>query len=352
LFKEIWLRSIKKEDAYAKFTFFTSPYHAIIGLMHEKKETADSFTIGNVSIPGRIILSPMDGYTDSPFRLICRQFGSAASYSEFINGIDLKHGHPYLKFKLSFSEPERPFIYQIFDDSPDRLLFSALELAKHKPNIIDINMGCSAKNVSSRGAGAGLLKDPIKIGHIINLLVKNLEIPITAKIRLGWDNASRNYLTVVKTLIDNGISGISVHGRTRKQEYNGAADWDAIGEIKHISTVPIIGSGDIQTHLDALEKLKTYSVDAVMIGRAAIGNPWVFENRTNPEINFTDRFSVISQHLSMMIGIYGERLGIKVFRKHLVRYLSGYLITREVRKEIFSIDSSDILLDYITTLTK
>ena len=220
----------------------------------------------------------MDGYTDLPFRLICKQQGSAASISEFINGIDIKQGHPHLPTKLQFSDEERPFAYQVFDDDPNRLLHAALELRKINPDFIDVNMGCSAKNVSNRGAGAGLLKDPQKIALIISSLVKNLDIPITAKIRLGWDDSTRNYLEVAKIIEDNGASAISVHARTRKQEYSGTADWQAIADVKQLVKIPVIGNGDIKIQADVARMMEQTGCDAVMIGRAAIGNPWIFRD--------------------------------------------------------------------------
>ena len=308
-----------------------------------------SFYIGTVPIIGKAILAPMDGYTDLPFRLICRQQGSAASISEFINGIDIKNGHPHLNTKLLFSNEERPFAYQVFDDDPDRLLHATLELRKLNPDFIDVNMGCSARNVSNRGAGAGLLKDPQKIAVIIQSLVKNLDIPVSAKIRLGWDDATRNYLEVAKIIEDNGASAITVHARTRKQEYSGNADWQAISEIKQLIKIPVIGNGDVKSQADADRLLLQTGCDGVMIGRSAIGNPWIFNDL--PKIpGKVELFQMIQRHLGLMTEHYGPKVGILVFRKHLVRYLGKYLNTREIRTEIFSILEKEPLLAYIYKL--
>ena len=308
-----------------------------------------SFYIGTVPIIGKTILAPMDGYTDFPFRLLCRQLGSAASISEFINGIDIKNGHPHLNTKLLFSNEERPFAYQVFDDDPDRLLHAALELRKLNPDFIDVNMGCSARNVSNRGAGAGLLKNPKKIAVIIQSLVKNLDIPVSAKIRLGWDDTTRNYLEVAKIIEDNGASAITVHARTRKQEYSGNADWLAIGEVKQLIKIPVIGNGDVKSQADADRLLLHTGCDGVMIGRAAIGNPWIFNDL--PKIpGKVELFQMIQRHLGLMTKHYGTKIGILIFRKHLVRYLGNYLNTREIRSEIFSLVEEDTLLEYITTL--
>lgn len=311
------------------------------------------FQIGSVKIPGRVILAPMDGYTDSPFRSICRGAGSAASHSEFINGIDVMNGHPHLKYKTFFEDLERPFVYQIFDDSPERLLETAKRLEYYKPDVIDINMGCSARNVSNRGAGAGLLKNPQKVGLIANLLVQNLGIPVTAKIRLGWDDATKNYLEIAQILQDNGISAITVHARTRRQEYSGEADWNAIGEIKKLASVPVIGNGDVRSLGDASRLINTTGCDAVMIGRAAIGNPWIFSGTRKNEISKADRYATICNHLERMTSLYPPRVSVMIFRKHLARYLHDWLNTSELRRRLFTIeDKNDLLYEIKNILTE
>lgn len=308
-----------------------------------------SFYIQHVEIKGRVLLAPMDGYTDFPFRMLCRRFGSALNTSEFINGIDVVHGHPHLKYHTYFDIKERPFSYQIFDDNPQRLLQAAMLLEENQPDIIDVNMGCSAKNVSNRGAGAGLLKDPQKIQEIMTLLTSHLKVPVTAKIRLGWDGDSRNYLEVTRILQDSGVSAITVHARTRKQEYSGVSDWSAIHEIKNIARVPIIGNGDVKSLTDAQRLLEQTGADAVMIGRAAIGNPWIFSGKNKLDIGSIELFSVLSTHLSAMCSLYSPRIGTILFRKHLAIYLKEYLPTPEIRKRIFAIEDPRELLLLIST---
>jgi len=308
-----------------------------------------SFFIGNVPINGRVILAPMDGYTDLPFRLLCRRQGSAASISEFINGIDVENGHPHLNTKIKFSDEERPFAYQLFDDNPDRLLRAAIELRKKNPDFIDVNMGCSARNVVNRGAGAGLLKEPKKIAIIIESLVKNLDIPITAKIRLGWDDSTINYPEVSKIIEEHGASALTLHARTRKQEYSGSADWNAIRTVKQQLKIPVIGNGDVKSYDDAHRMLLETGCDAVMIGRAAIGNPWIFSS-TNSSPGKQELFVMIENHLELITTHYGEKIGMLVFRKHLVRYLKEFLVTSEIRSEIFSILEKAQLLRYINKL--
>ncbi len=313
-------------------------------------DTSPSFYIAHIPVFGRLILAPMDGYTDAPFRLLARQFGSALSISEFINGIDVKGGHPHLHHKLIYSEEERPFAFQIFDDAPERMLFAAQKLLEYKPDTIDVNMGCSARNVSNRGAGAGLLKHPAKIARIMQDLVAHLPVPVTAKIRLGWDDANRNYLEVSHILEECGASAIAVHARTRKQEYSGTAYWPAIGEIKSRVKIPVIGNGDVKSLADAERMMKETGCDAVMIGRAAIGNPWIFQGSQRGEQSTQEILRVIRLHLHGMVQQYSERIGVVLFRKHLTRYLEGYLTTPSIRKSVYSIESETELLDKIQHL--
>ena len=272
------------------------------------------------------------------------------SYSEFLNAIDVTHGNPHLKSQICFKESERPFVYQIYDDNPERFLAAARLLAQRNPDIIDMNLGCSAKNVSNRGAGAGLLKTPLKIAQIAAALVEQSSVPVTAKIRLGWDDTSRNYLEVARILEDSGVSLIAVHGRTRRQEYSGKADWQAIAEVKQAVKIPVIGNGDILSYADGLRMLEQTGCDAVMIGRAAIGNPWIFANVDRDQVSAEDKISVMKRHLQGMIELYGEKIAVLMFRKHLVRYMSGTLTTPEIRRSIFSHTESATVLSEISTL--
>lgn len=315
--------------------------------LEESSVLATPFSIGGVTIPGRLLLAPMDGFTDSPFRSMCKEHGAALCTSEFINGIDMMYGHPHLKNQLVFQDNERPFCYQIFDDDPQRLLDAGIKLAERKPDLMDINMGCSARSVSNRGAGAGLLRDPEKIKQIACSLVREVPVPVTAKIRLGWDDRSRNYLEVAKILEDCGISAITVHARTRKQGYQGTADWDAIAEVKTYASIPVIGNGDVRNVEDALRLINHTSCDAVMIGRASLGNPWVFEGKTRENISNGELFDGMVQHLQRMTEMYSPRIGTILFRKHLARYLSEHLLSSEIRQKIFSIEEPQALTSEI-----
>src|SRR5271157_874072 len=280
-----------------------------------------SFWIKTIPIYGDLILSPMDGISDQPFRSLARSLGSAMSYTEFINGIDVVYGHPNLEKRLLFNSFERPVAIQLLDNNTDRLLESAKRLQKLDPDIIDINLGCCAKSVSARGAGAGLLKDPLKIAEIINKLSNELDIPVTAKIRLGWDEKSQNYIQVAKIIEENGGQLIAVHGRTRVQAYDGEANWDAIAEIKNAVTIPVIANGDVKTVAD-IDRIKNHThCDGVMIGRAAASNPWIFSRLDRQQVSIEQVRQTMHRHLQSMLDFYGSPFGLILFRKFTKRYL-------------------------------
>jgi tRNA-dihydrouridine synthase B len=305
------------------------------------------FYVGSIPIQGDLILAPMDGYSDQPFRTICRELGSAMSYTEFINAREILHGHPYLYEKLAFLPEERPVVYQIFDNDPERLLAAAIHLQEHKPDIIDVNLGCSARTVSGRGAGAGLLREPEKIAKIFQLLSRALEIPVTAKIRLGWDEASRNYRQVARLLEENGAAAIAVHGRTRAQGMRGVADWDAIAEIRQAVSIPVIANGDVLTTAD-IERIKTHTdCPAVMIGRGAIGNPWIFSRLDRHQVPSEEVKRIIHTHLERVCAFYGTKYGLILFRKHVIRYLRSYPHSAAMRNQLVTTEQVDEFLSLL-----
>lgn len=304
-----------------------------------------SFHVGKIPIYGNLILAPMDGITDLPFRSLTRQLGSAMSYTEFINAIEVVHHNSRLEKRNQFLPLERPIVFQIYDDNPDRLLAAALILRKLSPDIIDINMGCSARTVTHRGAGAGLLREPEKIGVIFRLLKNELDIPITGKIRLGWDDTNRNYIDVAQTIEENGGSMIAVHARTRKQEYLGEADWDAIAEIKQSVRIPVIGNGDVRTVEDIDRIQQITQCDGVMIGRAAISNPWIFSYKNRDQVEISEVKKTIHQHLLSSIEFYGWQYGVILFRKFLKRYLGPYQFQKDKISKLMVIENhSDLML--------
>ncbi len=289
---------------------------------------APDFMLRDIPIQGDLILAPMDGYSDVPFRTLCRRFGSSMSYTGFVNAIALIQGDDLAWRDLDFLPEERPVVFQLFDQSEDNLLEAALRIQELQPDAIDVNMGCSSRRVSNRGAGAGLLREPDKIGRIIHRLTAALNVPVTAKIRIGWDQTSLNYLEVARAVEDNGGALIAVHARTRNQGYLGDADWDTIAEIKSAVTIPVIGNGDVQTPQDITRLKKITGCDGVMIGRGAIGNPWIFQRVPSGTHPLEERIQIMQEHLDHMISYHGEKLGIIRFRKHLKQYLEPLSITK------------------------
>jgi tRNA-dihydrouridine synthase B len=294
------------------------------------------FKIQNIPIYGDLILSPMDGYSDLPFRSVCRELGSAMSYTEFINALDILQGHPFVHEKLEYLPSEQPVVYQIFDNDPKRLLEVALRLCERGPAAIDINLGCSSRNVSGRGAGAGLLRTPLKIARIFRSLSRALPVPVTAKMRLGWDEHSRNHCLVARIIEENGGSLIAVHGRTRQQGYKGLADWHAIGEVCRAVSVPVIANGDIRTVADIAHIKKLTGCAGVMIGRAAVGNPWLFSRLDRAQVPVEEVLRVIHRHLELSQTFYGTERGLIVFRKHARRYLSPYELPGALQEQLLT----------------
>ena len=309
-----------------------------------------NFHVGSVSVYGRTILSPMDGFSDQPFRSLARRLGSAMSYTEFVNAMDVISGHPRLEERLRFLEEERPVAFQIFDDDPDRLLRAALVLRKRNPDIIDVNMGCSAKTVTGRGAGAGLLRDPQRIAEIFKSLTMELDIPITGKIRLGWDDENLNYLEVAHAIENNGGSLIAVHGRTKQQAYRGEANWSAIAEIKAAVNIPVIGNGDIRKAADIQRMQDFTGCDAVMIGRGAIGNPWIFSEIDREQVSVEQVRETMLAHLGKMLEFYGLERGLILFRKHASRYISAYGLTADQREKYLTSQRPDEFISLVESL--
>ena len=308
-----------------------------------------NFYIRDIPVYGDLILSPMAGFSDQPFRSICRELGSAMSYTEFVSAAALAFNNRKAMRFFDFLPFERPMVFQLFDHDVERLVTQCLRVAeKFQPNIIDINMGCSVPSVSHRGAGAGLLRTPDKIAAIFSRLSKELTIPVTGKIRLGWDDQSRNYLHIAHVLEDNGASAVAIHGRTKMQAYKGEADWRPIAEVKASVKIPVIGNGDVKCVAD-IERIKAQTgCDAVMIGRAAIGNPWIFQRKDRSQVTFAEKATMIRRHFAAMIDYYGPHYGLILFRKHVVKYMAGLpgkadyrvpLLTRQTAEEFVELFS-------------
>ena len=279
------------------------------------------FWVRDVPVYGDVILAPMAGYSDTPHRAICRAYGSSMNYTEFVAIEEILGRSKQAWSLLDYTEHDRPFVCQIFGNNAQKFLAAAQRVEeKIQPHIIDINMGCSTRKVSGRGAGVGMMPQPELIAETFSLLTKHLSVPITGKIRLGWED-NQNYLEIAKILEDNGAALIAMHGRTKEQKYNGQASWDAIAELKQAVNVPVIGNGDIECAADIDAMLNYTQCDAVMIGRGAIGNPWIFARRERDQLSFSEITRAICIHLHEMLAYHGNPRGLFLFRKHLKRYL-------------------------------
>jgi len=298
-----------------------------------KSQSTPSFYIRDVPIYGDTILAPMDGYSDWPFRSLCRKLGSAMSYTEFVKVEKILSRSKEPAKRLYFEEGERPVTFQIYGDDPDLLLKAALKIEPLNPDVIDINMGCPAKSIADRGAGVGMMPTPIKVARTFRKLVKTLKVPVTGKIRLGWDKI-KNYKLIARIVEEEGGSLIAIHGRTKEQRYSGDADWDSIAEVKSLVKIPVVGSGDVKTVADIQRMKQHTNCDAVMIGRGAIANPWIFAGMDREQVSSELLHETIREHLQKSVEFYGEEDGQRLFRKYAVQYLLLRTLDRESRKEI------------------
>ncbi len=246
--------------------------------------------------------------------------GAAFSVSEFINIRDIGKFENNLARRVSFSESERPIGFQLYGNNPELFLAAADRLMVMKPDFFDINIGCSVRGIAQSGSGAGLLKQPDKIERIFSLLAKHFSLPVTAKIRLGWNSTSINYLEICRLLEDCGAAMIAVHGRTAADKWSQKADWFPIAEIKRNAGIPIIGNGDVTTVSDISRMFVQTGCDGVMIGRAAIGNPWIFARREKNSISKQHIKRIALLHWEKMVCFYGENLAHRLFRKHIKAY--------------------------------
>jgi nifR3 family TIM-barrel protein len=302
-----------------------------------------------VPLYGDLILAPMAGYSDQPFRLICRQLGSAASIIPCILDDGLLYDSRRTAELLRTIPEERPLAIQILSKDEDRLARATRPLIALQPDWVDLNLGCPAKHISGRGRGAALLRKPQLIEHLVRRLVADLPCPVTAKIRLGWDADSRNYREVALRLQDAGVAAIAVHGRTACQGFSGQADWAAIAEVRQLVQVPVLANGDVRTPEDIEAIKQATGCDAVLIGRGAIGNPWIFSRRQPTSISWEERVAMIDHHLAEMAEHYGQHNGVRLFRKHLIHYIQGFHGASALRPQLVAAETIERVMEVLTT---
>jgi len=303
-------------------------------------QASPTFWVRDIPVYGDALLAPMDGYSEWPFRSLCAELGSAMSYTEFVKAKNIIRAYEHMAPRLTFEQAERPVVFQIWGEDPDELLEAALMVQDRSPDILDINLGCPAKSVAGRGAGVGLMRTPLKIARIFRRLSSALEVPITGKIRLGWEDC-RSYRLVARILEENGAALIAIHGRTKEQGYGGQADWDSIAEVKSLVKIPVIGNGDVRSVAD-INRMKSHTgCDAVMIGRAAIGNPWIFSRLDREQVPPELVRQMMHRHLERSIEFHGPHKGLVLFRKHALRYLKLQRLPRATRTRIFTQDTPE-----------
>jgi len=295
----------------------------------------------NFSFP--LYLAPMEGVTNAIFRAICKEFGADILISEFISSDALIRDIDKSLLKMSFSEKERPFGIQIFGNNEQTLCQAAEKAAEANPDFIDINWGCPVKKIVSKGAGSAILKDIPKMVKLTASVVRSVQIPITVKTRLGWDESDKPIISVAEQLQDIGIQAITIHGRTRSQLYGGVADWELIGKVKENPRlhIPVIGNGDINSGEKAIAYKEKYNVNGIMVGRAAIGNPWIFREIVNsiakkdiPQINYEERVSLCLRHLKETALLKGERKAVLEMRYHYGGYFKAIPFFKEKKNRL------------------
>jgi tRNA-dihydrouridine synthase B len=311
--------------------------------------------IGNISLPDfALLLAPMEDVSDPPFRYVCKQNGADMMYTEFISSEGLIRDAVKSKMKLDIFEYERPIGIQLFGGEIDSMREAAQIAEAAQPDLIDINYGCPVKAVACKGAGAALLQDIPKMVKMTEEIVKAVNLPVTVKTRLGWDENTLNVTEVAERLQDIGIQALSIHGRTRKQMYKGPADWRLIGEIKNNPRIkiPVFGNGDVDSPEKAFEMQNRYGVDGVMIGRASIGYPWIF-NEIKHFLNtgrhlaaptIEDRIEVCKMHLTKSLQWKGDRIGIFEMRRHYTNYFRGLDHFKEFRLRLVTADDLNTIL--------
>lgn len=312
--------------------------------------------IGNVKVEGNLFLGPMAGVTDLPFRVLCKEQGVALVFTEMVSAKGILYNNKNTDSLLEIAEEERPAALQLFGSDPDIIADMAKRIEERNFDILDINMGCPVPKVVKNGEGSALMKQPALVGRIVNRVSKAINKPVTVKIRSGFSPDTINAVEIARIAEDNGAAAVTIHGRTREQYYKGKANWDVIGQVKEAVSIPVIGSGDVQTAIDARRMLDQTGCDGIMIARGARGNPWIFSQINEflnhgttmliPDIDEVKR--TILRHAKLSIQFKGEYTGIREMRKHIAWYTAGYPQSAKLRykaNEIESIGDLEKLLE-------
>lgn len=295
--------------------------------------------IGGIEFDNAVVLAPMAGVTDSAFRLLVKQMGCGLVYTEMISDKGLLYKNSHTLDLLQIDDFERPVSVQIFGSEPDSMAQAAKIVEEAGADIIDINMGCPTPKIVRNGEGAALMRTPKLAYDIMAKVAATVTVPVTVKIRTGWDSASINAVEIAKLAQEAGISAVAIHGRTREQYYAGAANWDIIKEVKANINIPVIGNGDVRAPQDAQNMLEQTGCDGIMIGRAAQGNPWVFKRVVHflrsgellPLPSMQERVEMLLRHMDALVELKGEYIGIREMRRHAAWYTKGLPHSAELR---------------------
>ena len=305
--------------------------------------------IGNIKLDAPLVLAPMAGITDLPFRVICRRLGCGMTVSEMVSAKGLLYKNVKTTEMLRIEDSERPAAIQLFGSVPAELAEAAQMVEASGADIIDFNMGCPVPKIVNNGEGSALMKNPQLAYEVLAAMVAAVKIPVTVKFRAGWDDKHRNAVEIALAAERAGVAAVAVHGRTRQQFYEGKADWSIIREVKQAVKVPVFGNGDIFTVADGLRMLAETGVDGLMIGRGADGNPWLFQKlkaalagEPVPEAPTLDaRLDLAAEHLDMLIDFKGEHISVKEMRRHISAYLKGLPHAAEFRGRFHKVDTRE-----------
>lgn len=307
--------------------------------------------IGNVELRNNILLAPMAGITDLPFRLICEKYGAGLTCTEMVSSKGIFYNDSKTKLLLNVKGEQRPVSAQIFGSNIETMKYAA-EYVSNIADIVDINFGCPAPKIVKNGDGSKILLDLDLMENIAKSVVEGSKVPVTAKIRKGWDNDHIVAIEAAKRLERAGVSAITIHGRTREEYYSGKADWYIIKQVKQNVSIPVIGNGDITSKEEALKMFEETGVDGIMIGRASIGNPWIFEQIINflggkkeRLITNKEKLEIIIKHINLEVEAKGENVAVKEMRKHLTYYVKGSKDASKIRVKINSIEKKDELVN-------
>ncbi len=305
--------------------------------------------IGNVEIKNNVFLAPMAGITDLAYRSICKEFGAGLVYTEMISAKGIYYNDEKTKLLTQIDEKERPVAIQIFGSDAD-IMANVAKRMSEKADIIDINMGCPAPKVIKNDDGSKLMLNPVLIDEITYKVVKSSTVPVTVKIRKGWNDENVNAVEIAKILEKNGVSAVAVHGRTREQFYSGIADWDIIKKVKESVNIPVIGNGDI-IDIDSANKMIEYTgCDAIMVGRAALGKPWIFKEiieQKKIDMKQEELYKIIKKHYDLLSELKGEYIAVREMRKHISWYIKGLPLATQIRNQINMLESKEEVLELL-----